>query len=540
MAIEAARQVAKDRPVIGYEIRETTFNTPLNVSANAGGLETEFHLRSLGDASDKSNTSAEFRLCTYENGNWAENCRGTIRVEYEESQTEVDRGKEAREELRNVRQIHEEASRSCTKVVESRYMYQRLRDCGYQYGPTFQPLEQLRCSDRVEATAEVKLLQWPLPHIIHPSSLDGVLQLMFTALTKGGTNTIPTMVPTRVNRLWLSSSGLSCLHADSVQVYAKINHQGFRTVEASISALDKADGLLRIQIEGLETTVFSSAENLSQPESDAWSLYYNIDWKPDLNILDQKEILDYCWDHHVPTKDPAEFFQDLAFLLFSFIVKTLDNIKSRHLEVPKSYLQNYIAWMQLQLDRFETGELPHSRPEWKLLIQDIQYYDNLCNRIEKTNKQGELYVMVGRQLTEMISGEVDPLNVLFQGDLVKEFYQNVNDSANCFYAFGKYLDALAHKNSGMKILEVGAGTGATTGIILNILRSQGEGVGASRYARYDYTDISFSFFEKAKETFKDHQGMNFEVLNIEDDPKGQGFDIKTYDMIIAANVSRCP
>jgi len=105
--------------------------------------------------------------------------------------------------------------------------------------------------------------------------------------------------------------------------------------------------------------------------------------------------------------------------------------------------------------------------------------------------------------------------------------------------FARYLDALVHKNPGLKILEVGAGTGGMTVQMMKILAVHGENeLGIPRYGQYDYTDISRSFFGPAQNLFVDHgKRMNFKVLNIEKDPELQGFECGTYDIVVAASVS---
>lgn len=96
MAIEAAKQMSNTtRQIKGYLIRDATLHKAANVPANDRGLETQFYMCPLNDMSEKSVAEYEFRLCTYENGQWAENCQGTIIVEYKEEETEVDRGNEA-------------------------------------------------------------------------------------------------------------------------------------------------------------------------------------------------------------------------------------------------------------------------------------------------------------------------------------------------------------------------------------------------------------------------------------------------------------
>jgi ubiquinone/menaquinone biosynthesis C-methylase UbiE len=101
------------------------------------------------------------------------------------------------------------------------------------------------------------------------------------------------------------------------------------------------------------------------------------------------------------------------------------------------------------------------------------------------------------------------------------------------------LDALAHKNPSLKILEVGAGTGGMTVQIMRILSEHGENEsGIPRYGQYDYTDISRSFFGPAQDMFSNHgKRLNFKALNIENDPGLQGFECGTYDVVVAASVS---
>lgn len=87
----------------------------------------------------------------------------------------------------------------------------------------------------------------------------------------------------------------------------------------------------------------------------------------------------------------------------------------------------------------------------------------------------------------------------------------------------------------MKILEVGAGTGAMTDFCIRAL-SMDTSTDASlrRYGQWDFTDISSSFFPGAQEMFAaEGQRMRFKVLDIEKDPEIQGFECGTYDMVVA-------
>ncbi|MCJ1251907.1 hypothetical protein MMC30_009145 [Trapelia coarctata] len=96
---------------------------------------------------------------------------------------------------------------------------------------------------------------------------------------------------------------------------------------------------------------------------------------------------------------------------------------------------------------------------------------------------------------------------------------------NGLNSFLVYLDGLAHKCPGIKILEIGADTGGVTGHVLHTLTNYGEhGSNVPRFGHYAYTDISPSF-ENAKSMFKAYKDkVTSRTLDIERDPTHQGFE----------------
>ena len=89
----------------------------------------------------------------------------------------------------------------------------------------------------------------------------------------------------------------------------------------------------------------------------------------------------------------------------------------------------------------------------------------------------------------------------------------------------------------MKVLEIGAGTGATTSIILNGLIST---FGERMYSTYTFNDLSAGFFVSAKERFQGSQNVQYATLDISQDPIEQGFEEGSFDFIVAANVRGIP
>jgi acyl transferase domain-containing protein len=83
MAIEAAAQYAQDfdeRQPAGFRLRDVAFLKSLNITLSPVGVETQISLRPLRDAADRSVGWSEFKVCVYENDEWAETCHGQVIV----------------------------------------------------------------------------------------------------------------------------------------------------------------------------------------------------------------------------------------------------------------------------------------------------------------------------------------------------------------------------------------------------------------------------------------------------------------------------
>ncbi|KAA8617271.1 GCD14 tRNA(1-methyladenosine) methyltransferase and related methyltransferase [Pyrenophora tritici-repentis] len=124
--------------------------------------------------------------------------------------------------------------------------------------------------------------------------------------------------------------------------------------------------------------------------------------------------------------------------------------------------------------------------------------------------------------------EMHPLHVMMENNVLTDFYDALSvDSADM-------ISILANTNPNMRILEVGAGTGGTTA---NILRALTSSYGERLYSVYTYTDVSSGFMAAAKERFSSHAAIEYAVLDVTKDPAEQGFQLGSFDLIIAANVS---
>ena len=535
MAIEAVHQmVDPQRRVIGYNLRDIVFLTALDLSSSPAGLETQFSLHALEDAQDPENTWYEFMVFSVTAGVWTENCRGAIQVQYEGLKAIEDESPEAEILVHYIR-TWDSMTENCTNPVNSQHMYRFLDQCGLKYGPSFQKIEKSACSSEHEAVAEIKLSElargntYPQQNVIHPTTLDAVAYLMFTALSKGGTEKMSTNVPTLIRRLWVSATGFSAAD-DCINVSAKIITATPRSAKASFLAFSNDRKSLRLTIEDLETSVIATTKTSAEAPLEEPQVWCNIDTKIDVSILSPAETVSWLDKTFVrKSGEPVKFHRDLTMLLCMFLIRVKNEIDSKVLTPADTHIQNYIKWIDYQLKKVKCADLE---------LQQAQTSDVLTVRTRNQGAMGKLFVEVGNSIPGIIRGEVDAVQLFFENDMLKNYYEEESTSSNCFPKLQQYLNILAHKNPGMKVLEVGAGTGAATEHVLDTLSRHGEAeFGALRCERYEFTDISPAFFEKARALFSKYQHrMHFNVLDIEKEPADQGYEENSYDLLIAASV----
>lgn len=423
-------------------------------------------------------------------------------------------------------------------------MYDRLEDAGNSYGPAFRRLGDVFITENGCAKAQVHLFHWeagqyPQEHIIHPASLDGLSQLLLAALSARTGSKMMAWVTTEVSSLWISKTGLNCSEARSVEAVATSSLKGSQSAHCSISVLNTSGDRLLLSMQGLGLVPVTDQADREEVDIDAKLSCYKLESKPDIRLLDKRQIETYCKTSQRDRKEPVLFYEQLTCLILSYVLETLAAESQTDPETSRPYeshLQKYFSWMQSQMELLRKGALISSKPDWEALLKDKSYVQDHRERLAHLNAQGKLYCTVGENLGEILRGKLDALELLFKSDILHSAYREINSDINCFPRLHLYLDAMAHQNPSMKILEIGAGTGGAT---LPILRSLSgpKGSDSPRYAQYHYTDLSSSFFERAKETFSNYKNVHYQRLDVTEDASQQDFDTETFDMVVAANVS---
>jgi acyl transferase domain-containing protein/NAD(P)-dependent dehydrogenase (short-subunit alcohol dehydrogenase family)/SAM-dependent methyltransferase/acyl carrier protein len=136
----------------------------------------------------------------------------------------------------------------------------------------------------------------------------------------------------------------------------------------------------------------------------------------------------------------------------------------------------------------------------------------------------------------MLRGTVDPVSVLFpQASMteVEAAYAGhpIADrfNAEICTAVRTCVDALPPGRI-LRLIELGAGTGATTAVVLEALARAGVGV------EYLATDVSQRFLAHGAERFAGRSGVAFAIYDAELDAEANGVEAGSFDIVLAANV----
>jgi acyl transferase domain-containing protein/SAM-dependent methyltransferase len=146
-----------------------------------------------------------------------------------------------------------------------------------------------------------------------------------------------------------------------------------------------------------------------------------------------------------------------------------------------------------------------------------------------------------RALPDIMAGKIAATDVIFPDasmDRVAPVYTRsaAADRGNALLVdrLRRHLDArhAAGVRTGLRVIEIGAGTGGTSAGVLAMLDAH-----AVRSAEYCYTDLSPAFLQHGREVHGvDRPWMRYRRLDIEQAPTAQGFDKGVYDIVVAANV----
>jgi acyl transferase domain-containing protein/SAM-dependent methyltransferase len=491
IAGEAARQLTHAAPGAAYRLRHVVAQTALLLSQPVEIL-TGLRSHKLNDSEDSA--WYDFTISSYNDSSWTKHCFGQVCIGNEVSSCDWTAAKLAR-------------GIDCSRV------YDQLSHIGFQYGPEFRGISSATASTTVDLIYGIVVGKDPgdkSPFTLHPATIDAGLQLAFLAKVRGQPKDLDELiVPTAIEEVYISQGAV------------EMNAKAWKPYDSELCVELCAGGKVAFHASG-----FSLAPLENGSTSDILGVHAaaRLEWLPHFDFVDVASLL------VVPdvSKHERELLEQLALLC---IVETAEVMKS--LEPCEPHFAKFRIWVDQQIECAKNGG-------YKLVPQSQSYcsgssvfrrtkINELTSELLNTDQKATA-VGIRRILdnyAEIFTGEKVLLDLLLQDGILAQIYDVST------FDYSRFFTILSHTRPTLRILEIGAGTGATT---KTILRTLADGRNTPAYAVYTFTDISSGFFPAAQDRFAYAPNMEFKVLDVSQDPQDQGFQEGSYDIIIAANV----
>ncbi|KAJ0280261.1 hypothetical protein CBS470a_008877 [Colletotrichum nupharicola] len=410
------------------------------------------------------------------------------------------------------------------RPVDARRWYKAMSKVGYNYGPLFRGMRNIRASvsspaAAVEISDARECHEFKPTYSLHPRTIDQVLQSLVVANNSGQSRLLDKLyLPTHIGEIFISGSATSgSLHLKT------LTKGGSGTCEgSSIGFLSgKSNQSPVIFMKNLR---FSPVDLETSDDKSTDAKVVQILWKPDLDLVDSTQLV---------SSQADESFLNIHRLLENLFLlcgaATLDDLAGLDLDLEtQPHLRKHYEWLLHRISMAK--EVSNMRSKDRLL-----QIEAISAQLEQT-PVSSVATLIKRCFTHargFFNSERVPLEVFLRDNALHELY----DWMNTLFSYKPLLELLSYKRGRhLRVLEIGAGTGGLTARILRHLVScfsEGQAVG-----KYVFTDVSAGFFPAAQKRFEDIPSgfVDYRVLDISRCPAEQGFGGEQYDLIVASNV----
>lgn len=513
LALEASKALSGAREVRMIQLDDIEVGKAITLEEDGLGVEILFTLKEMSSLSKTLGTeiiTAEFACYACHN----------------ESIGNMDRCSRGRISLILGRAIDDllpprSTSKSAMVTVDADDFYDSMNQIGLDYTGDFRTIESItraRCCASASTIKPIICEDHVGAMMVHPAFLDICFQTVIAAFCFPGDGSVWTpYLPTRIGSIRVNPKLCTGRADRKIDVDAKIIKESSTQIIGDMNAYNST-GQLEIQLEGLVCSSFSKAT----PATDRL-LFSETIWISDLGTTANQSTEDASYDD----------LEDLDAVVVNERVSYY-YLRTLHAQFAKAQIATFEWWYQ-RLFEFADDLLPmvasgqhHSlKQEWAR-----DNYDDILALVRKHPNQIDLQLVVevGEHLPTFVQGKQPLLEVLMKEDRLTRLYQDGLGVPNVNKDLSATAKQLSHRYPSMKILEIGAGTGGMTKEVLKEL--------GGAFGSYTFTDISTGFFEKAKDSLLPEAGgkMVFCALDVEKDPAAQGFQMGSYDVIIASNV----
>ncbi|OTA56526.1 fatty acid synthase S-acetyltransferase [Hypoxylon sp. EC38] len=478
IAGEAVRQISEAND--GFSIRNILVNMALVLGeGKPTEMMTTFRPHRLTTSLNSS--WWEFTVSSFNGHVWTKHCTGEV--------TALSSGLGPAPEIDDL-----------PRKVNARKWYETMRKSGLDLGTCFQSLDTIETSTNSENRATGKIINGrqgdEANYHIHPTVIDGTLQILSAAAVNGYARKVKNWLPTSIDKLSIVRCASDMI--TSVSAKATSNH--------SILGHGKcvSGGLIVLEASGIRMSLADGALSSDAADTHAAARY---EWYSDIDFLDVKNLIQKPSDRtpHI------ELLEELGQLCLLSSQRLLPR-----LETNLSHAQKYVAWIASQ-----------SQPENLAQLDDEALHariEGLVSRLSETPAAPAATALrqISTNIDHLLSGQT--LSDLLSDDTLGKLYEFIDRSD-----ISRFIQCLGHLKPNLQALELGTGRGsAVASILKNLTRPDGQIL----CSKYTFTSTGFI---SAKDQQKPFPNMEYATLDVSKDLEEQEFDGRQYDLIIASN-----
>jgi acyl transferase domain-containing protein/NADPH:quinone reductase-like Zn-dependent oxidoreductase/SAM-dependent methyltransferase/acyl carrier protein len=530
MAFEAGVQLFEGQPFVveDFEIRK-----PLILPDPASGVQLEFSY-----SPNERTFAIQSRF--EQSVTWSLHVVGSLRGERTESMFASSKWAES----------------PGTRSIAVDGFYRHMSDLGLRYGEEFRPIRELftgagGSAGRVvlSAAASPRASEYAL----HPVLFDGALQVFSAGAATVEGRQARMKLPVGFRRiLFLASPGASS------RVWAKVREFGDDFLEGDI-ALYNEEGKPCVLVDGFRAISLSGAGRSTVPGSTR-DLVYHVAWQrlrnesvraalAPLPLGQLKNAAQSALDRVVAVRGHAELVAALCAaddLAAAQLARGLREMGATGSGPFDAATLQVVTPMRPVFERLTAGLVRHGLlQKTEMGFEPTRDFAEaadsakrvLRNYIEKhPGHLAEALLCEGNcaELGAILRGEKEAVQVLFSGigtELLDHFYGDSLFTSHWLAAIGAAVSTAARslpEGRGLRILEIGAGTGGLASQILPLLE---RGLHS-----YTFSDASAAFFSGAAQKLAAFPEVEFKIFDLEKPGVEQEFEAGAFDFIIGTNV----
>ncbi|KAH8680684.1 type I polyketide synthase [Xylariales sp. PMI_506] len=536
MAIEAIRLLvdASEETIHGYHLRDIEILNALVVPDTLDGVEIQLCLRPCRDADLEHAGWYQYDICSLGAGEvWIDNCRGYVSADTNDK-AKFDTSYEPPPPHRAT--FLGTTDDSEVSDIDGATIFRRMREMGVKHGPAFQNLLTCRTVRDKAVTNFVvgTSVSGGDSYVLHPTTLDSIFQAAYGSLPID-TQRHMMFLPRSIGRVFIPLS--LCRHAGSTfQAFSELVQTTRRGYGTDINVLEMTGDVPQsalLQVERLFVqAVLRDTDDKIELEHSVCSKFQ---WEPDM--LHNMPASLRASMITTPSNQEAQLERDSIRASYHLIDAALKNLENADHTSWKPHHRIFYRWMETVVERGRRGDLARDSQLWtkategmkQMLFDDLSAADGAC----------QMLIRVGRALPDIFMGEIEPLELMMEGDLLRRYYEEYSVCTRSSKHLVEVVKLFSTKCPGAQVLEIGAGTGGGTKWVLDAFSARAEqaGLPGTLLGSYTFTDISSGFFPAAKDRFSSWQGLfKFQELDIEKDPVAQSFAEGQYDLVVASLV----